>query len=255
MRHPKPLPTVAASLTLAVLGCLCFQAAPAQSKPDTGGLILAWEAAQKADRNTEVFRKTGEQTYHFKTKLFPFEGELRVLNAFIDDRRTDPENDYGGLIYGVVTVELVGAPADLFQKHSMAYSVWNAGNTLFWSDSKGRWTTSREFPSVFAKERGGAGSNWLFWVADYFWFILLAFLIFIILLVGRRTKLQMRKAFDYQDRAQASIERSLALSERSVTLAEDSNRVLREILATLRKGETPAPAPPPENPPAQTGTP
>lgn len=252
MRHSNSIPIVAAVLTLAVLGCLGVPAAPAQAKPDTAGLVLAWEAAQKADRNTEVFQKTAEQTYRFRTKLFPFDGELRVLNAFIDDRRADPENEYGGLLYGVVTVELVGAPADLFQKHSMAYSVWNASNTLFWSDSKGRWTTSREFPSVYAKERGGAGANWLYWVADYFWFILLAFLIFFILLIGRRTKLQMRKAFDYQDRAQASIERSLALSERSVAIAEDSNRTLKEILAALRKGDPPAG--PPENPPAGNGS-
>ena len=207
-------------------------AADPAGAPTQAGLLAAWEKAMKDDPASKIFQKTADRTYRFQTDRFPFDGELRVLNLVIDDRGLAAEEGMPGMILGVVETELVDAPADFQEKHAMAWSIWNAGNTLFWHQASGRWLTSREYSAAASREYRNRQPWYSFLLENVWLLVLLAFLIFMALL-ATKTRRQMKTAMSYQAWAQKAMERSLELSERSVATAEDSNRVLKEILAAL----------------------
>ncbi len=232
-------PRAATAIVLLLLACALppgpGSLAAAAGAPTQAGLLAAWEKAMKDDPASKTFQKTADRTYRFQTDRFPFDGELRVLNLVIDDRGLAAEEGLPGMVLGVVETELVGAPADFQEKHAMAWSIWNAGNTLFWHQASGRWLTSREYSSAASREYRNR-QPWYAFLLENIWFlVLLAFLVFMALL-ATKTRRQMKTAMSYQAWAQKAMERSLELSERSVATAEDSNRALKEILAALRNG-------------------
>jgi hypothetical protein len=82
------------------------------------GLIAAWEQAQKSDPSTIKFEKTKDHEYHFATKRFPFDGELFVRNAVIEDFSAVNQD---GVSMGTVEVELQGAGEDFHRTFAASY--------------------------------------------------------------------------------------------------------------------------------------
>ena len=225
---------VAAGMGLvgAVAG-LVFGATAQASEPTKETLLQAWEQVQRADPATVTFEKLGEGRYHFKSTRFPFDGELRVVNASV-------EEGLGGLgmpkFTGVVETEFVDAPQGFAQKYARSYSYWQATNTLFFDAKSGRWLSTRQWQAQLA-QRGRP--SWLLVHSNtLFWLLFLAVLVVLLWWLSRRMTRQLEAAKAVQARLLDGHDRVLRLSERSVELAEDSNRVLHEILEALKDGRT-----------------
>src|SRR3712207_3704347 len=132
------------ALTLAAaLVTLALAAAPAraQHRPTEASLVRAWEDVQKDDPETVTFEKVGERRYRFKTDRFPFDGELRVLKATVDESEgAYADDDEGGLpvsAAGVVEYELVGLSDDVRKKYEHSFSIWERNNKLFFGRERG----------------------------------------------------------------------------------------------------------------------
>ena len=209
---------------------LLFVSATICAQPTEKGLILKWENIQRTDPKTKLFEKIEERLYKFKTEQFPFDGELRILNVIIDDRMSDFEYGY---IMGIIEVELVDLPEDFHMKYSQSYGLWAQNNTLYYDDKTNEWLSSKEY---FAKTAEQAekypiwtGSLWSF--ADPVLIILVIFLI-ILLLFSRKAQKVNKK---YMDSALESTRESLEISQKALTLSEESNKILKEILEVLKK--------------------
>lgn len=204
-----------------VLSFLVFISSDVLGLQSKESLLQAWETMQKNDPKTTIFQKLGDKRYKFKTELFPFDGELKVLNIVIDDKMFGYDGDrYNAL--GVVEVELIDLPEDFFQKHAYSYSVWSRNNTLYFDNNIGKWLPSEEY---FEKQVDSFGW-WDYF--DYTWIIVLIAIIALSWLVGRRATKNMKKFNkEYMDV-------SLDIAKRSIQLSEGSQKILKEILELLK---------------------
>jgi hypothetical protein len=193
-------------------------------EPTEESLIIAWEDIQKKDPKVVIFEKIESDLYRFHTTWFPFDGKLRLLNASIDEI----EGISPKFCIGVVEVELIGLPDDFMNKYSRSYSIWSRNNTLYYDKKKGKWVSQKEWYLLVGKR-----SRSLVWTS-YLWIIVP--IAFLVLLLGsiRNSRIQMKKAFADQERVIQLSERSLQISERTVQIHQDNNRILKEILETLR---------------------
>lgn len=210
----KWIPLLAAAAFL----CLAPRAA-AQSREDE--LIKAWEQLQKSDPATLTFEKIEARRYKLKTSLFPFDGEVKILNVFVDDRLAEFEE---GAVTGTVECELVGINDEFRRKFFRSMAAWEGNNTLFWDKDAKKWISSREY-YVRARARASELQCSVGTVASSMpSIILLAALAVALLLVfwaAARSRKQIKTVHDQ--------------TERTLKLAEDNNRLFREILAELKQ--------------------
>lgn len=207
----------------------------AAEKPTEESLIKAWEELQKSDPNTVMFEKIEDHRYKLKTNLFPFEGELRINDATIENIELGPYNDY---IMGPLDVELVGLPKDVIQKYGRKYFRWARNNTLYYDKKAGKWLSPQEFQSVIAKmtkemskPSAGLFSNYVFIV------VLLLALAYVIYFM-QKNKQAVKISLQRQAEAIARVEKSIELSEKGMQLSEETNKILKEILEVLKsKGQ------------------
>src|SRR5215212_5458490 len=75
------------------------------AQPSQASLVKAWEEVQREDPETVLFEKTGEGSYKFKTKRFPFDGELKLLKATLNDYSYGggDDDDYDAPVQGYVS--------------------------------------------------------------------------------------------------------------------------------------------------------
>ena len=117
------------------------------AQPTQASLVKAWEEVQRDDPETVTFEKTGEGRYKFKTNRFPFEGELRLLKANVndysydDDDNDSPASDF---ITGVIEYDLVGLPEDVSKKYAHSIETWEQNNTLYFDKEGGAWISQDE---------------------------------------------------------------------------------------------------------------
>jgi hypothetical protein len=209
----------------------------AAAGPDEASLVAAWEAALRADPTTEVLLKTAEKTYHFKTKLFPFDGELRVLNALIQDY--GDEESMPGFATGSVEVELVGFTQEQMTRYARSYAYWYQLHTLFFDHRAERWLTAKEYRSAAMAKFPGAGRNsFVAWLGQNYFLLILVLLALFLWWLTKKSGRQVKSALARQDEAMEITRRSIALSEKAVQLNEEANRLLQEILREL-KGRNP----------------
>lgn len=195
-------------------------------------LITAWEQALKSDPSTVTFEKAGDKAYKFQTKKFPYQGGLRIANVTIDDYGMEYGEDY---TVGWVEVEIDSNSASFMERHARSYGAWQAGNSLYYDKKQGKWLSYSEYARSYSKKyRNLCKSPWLA-ILGNFWVIFLVILIVFIIFLSRKTSRQMKEALARQDHALAETDRALKLSEQSIKIGEDSNRVLKEILETLKK--------------------
>jgi cbb3-type cytochrome oxidase subunit 3 len=201
-------------------------------EPSEASLVAAWEQSLRSDPYTEILEKKGEGSYRFKSKRFPFDGELQVLGVAVGDPLA--EGWYGDVTPGTVEVQLAGVADDFPRKYAASYAQWESGNTLYWDGKTKTWITAREWRRRVMRKAG----RWSFlsFASSTFWILFLLVLVGILLWISRKAGRQMKTAMKAQERLMADHERVLKLSERGVELSEDSNRVLKEILQELKGG-------------------
>lgn len=206
------------------------------AKPDENSLLSAWEAALQKEESTEILEKTADRSYHFKTELFPFDGELKVLNVLIEDFG---DGEYApGFASGSVEVELVGFSQEQMTRYARSYSYWYQLNTLFFDFKEGRWLTAREYRLVaFARNPLRGGSPLMSWLARNYYLLILALLALFLWWVSKKSGRQVKSALAHQDEAMEITRRSIALSEKSLQLNEEANQLLKEILQELKNGK------------------
>jgi hypothetical protein len=144
--------TIAKLLTLicALILVALSHAAALGAQASQAALVKAWEEVQRDDPETVLFEKTGEGSYKFKTKRFPFAGELKLLKATVSDSSygRDDDEDYdvpAGFVAGVVEYDLVGLSDDVVKKYQHSYSNWRQTNTLYFDKQGGEWLSLEKY--------------------------------------------------------------------------------------------------------------
>jgi uncharacterized membrane protein len=218
--------TTAFPLTLLLL---LFLVSLCSGKPTEVSLLHAWEAMQRNDSEVLIFDKVEASLYRFKTERFPFDGQLRVLNVTIDDRMG--EYEYASIL-GVIEVELVDLPEDFLEKYSYSFSVWQSNNTLYYDKESQQWLTSSEFVSRTQTKAPELQSFFGTYLTTCL--LIIVFIIILIVFFIAVSRLQKRNK-KYLDESRTSIKRSLEIAEKSLSMSEESNKILSEILDELKK--------------------
>lgn len=214
---------------LCITASFTFGGSVLWAQPSEDSLIQAWEALQKSDPKVVTFEKLTDRRYKFKTVYFPFDGELRIKDAIVGDTGGGMASGY---FMGLIEVELVGLSKEMIQKHGYRYSLWAANNNLYFDKKVGKWLSAREFQNaMIAKANEMSRSRWD--IGDYSIILLVIVGLFVSWRImqryGRTTKVALQK----QDEAIARNEVGLALSQKSIQLAEESNKLLKEILEAI----------------------
>lgn len=123
---------------------LALSHSTAHAQPSQTSLVRAWEEVQRNDPETVVFEKVGEMHYHFKTNRFPFDGELRVLKATVDDSSSDYDNGLNGFLTGVIEYDLVGLSPEVARKYEHSFENWETTNTLYFDKESGSWLSAEK---------------------------------------------------------------------------------------------------------------
>jgi len=202
----------------------------AAEKPTEESLIKAWEELQKSDPNTITFEKIADHRYKYKTSLFPFDGELKINDATIEDIEMGP---YNAFIMGPLDVELVDLPKDVPQKYPRKYSMWMRNNTLYYDKKEGKWLSPQAFQAVMTKmttemsKPSGLFSNYLSLV------VLLLALVCIVYFL-QKNRQAVKTSLQRQAEAIVRVEKSIELSEKGMQQSEETNKILKEILEVLK---------------------
>jgi hypothetical protein len=221
---------------LLLAGSILAAAGEAAARPDEDSLIAAWEAALQSEDSTEILQKTADRSYRFKTRLFPFDGELKVLNVLIDDFA---DGEYlAGFASGSVEVELVGFSPEQMTRYARSYGYWYQLHTLFFDFKEGRWLTAKEYRVMaMARQPLPAQGSFMAWLARNYFLVLMAVLALFLWWISKKSGRQVKSALSQQNEAMELTRRSFALSEKALQLNEEANALLREILQELKRPE------------------
>ncbi len=205
------------------IGLISTSLALAAETPTEESLIRTWEQVQKNDSNTKKFEKVSDRRYKFQSKLFPFDGELKILNVVIGPVAWDRES---GSQEGAIDLDLIGLPDNFYRKYSNSYDSWAKNNILYFYPPLAKWLTSSQFQDAIA-EKNKPSQKASFCIGDYIWYILSAILIVIFLwAIARQRRIQ--------DKMMARYEVAIILNEKNLQQAQETNRVLREIFDFMK---------------------
>lgn len=186
-----------------ILGLLfCFAMSSlllAAAKPTEESLIKAWEELQKTDSNNVTFERIADGLYKYKTKFFPFDGKLKIYDATIDNEETN------GFVVGELSVELVGAPNDFYEKYRLKYSIWGRNNTLYYDTKSGEWLSQQAYRTALATKKKSSrwGMDFLFSWGP----IIFLVVVWIFFMRKMRRPDYMKRSYDYMERAEKLLER------------------------------------------------
>lgn len=221
-------PVVLILLTLILNITLCI--APLYAQPTDESLIQAWEKQQKADPKTIVFEKLKDRHYKFKTRYFPYDGELSIINLVFGDLGGDADFDYS---LGAVQVELAGFDKDLVQQYGYAYSLWTNTNTLYFDKKNSKWLSNKDYlASIYKKSASRQKQTW--WMSNLSNFALIIMCIFALIIVFRKYKTYMNTALKKQEEGIAKYDIAIKHSEKALNQSEETNKLLKEILDVLK---------------------
>jgi hypothetical protein len=143
--------TALAIMLFCIVGAPTF-AAENEDAPTKESFIAAWEVQQRKLPTTLLLEKKADNVYLYETTIFPFKGEIRILNVVIDksvDYYADYDLNYEDIERGVLEIELVGITReDLREKYPHSFSLWDSHNYLFFSDETKRWLSPKEMGDV-----------------------------------------------------------------------------------------------------------
>ncbi len=140
-----------ATMLFCILGAPVL-AAENEDVPSKESFIAAWEVQQRKLPTTLLLEKKADNVYLYETTIFPFKGELKILNVVIDKEiryYADYDLNYEDIVRGVLEYELVGLPReDIHEKYPHSFSLWDSHNYLFFSDETKRWLNPKEMGEV-----------------------------------------------------------------------------------------------------------
>lgn len=210
---------------------------PARAQKSQEGLLAAWEQAQKTDSSTTKFEKVNDRQFHFATKRFPFDGDVIVRNAVVEDFSAVNQD---GMSMGTVEVELQGVPDSFYRTYSRSYTQWATTNTLYWNPKTQQWQTSEKyFQQVRARIPYQAawpalmGFGWLGIFA-----LLFVFLFFSLLRYNGKMKIinqRSERTMQISERNGQIAERNAQIFEQNLKLQQENAKVFQEMLAELKK--------------------
>jgi ATP-dependent Zn protease len=197
-------------------------------------LIQAWEEIQKSDPQTITFEKLEGRRYKFKTKRFPFDGELKILNAVIND---DVFASRTGFNTGEIEYDLIGLTKDVEQKYRRSFSLWESNNKLYYDKSTDEWLSSRTFRRIAEQKmqspEEGEGiekekkTSWIWGVISW---------VPIVVILGMwlflMRKMNLKKNRDYMTKAEEHLELANAHMKRVEEMME-------KIVKAVEKNEHP----------------
>lgn len=203
----------------------------AAETPTEDSLIKTWENIQKNDPNTVTFERINDRHYKLSNKLFPFDGELKIKDATIDSTMMVGNSD--NFIMGIIDVEFEKMPKDFIQQHSRKYYMWAINNNLYYDKKAGKWLSSKEFQTAMMKMQKEMlrPSSLSSFFSDYFVIIALLIVSGFLLYFTRNYKRAVKNSFQRQDDA---IAKSIELSEKSIAVGDETNKILKDILSTLK---------------------
>ncbi|MGH1404521.1 MAG: hypothetical protein ACRBDL_09775 [Alphaproteobacteria bacterium] len=126
--------------------------------PSKTAFIEKWEKHISGLDTTEVFEETDTPgIYTFKTNLFPYSGQLELLNVVISEDldyyyNYDLDTDY--LIKGVAEIKLSNIDDDFESNHYYSFELWNEHHFLFYVKENNRWLTADDLKKRQAKTDG-----------------------------------------------------------------------------------------------------
>ncbi|HEX8285375.1 MAG TPA: hypothetical protein VF588_18615 [Pyrinomonadaceae bacterium] len=235
--------TLAAALLAVALAAAPARAGQQQATQDS--LVKAWEQVQKGDPETVTFEKVGERRYRFKTNRFPFDGELRILKATVNESpRGFADEELGGdykdaLATGVIEYDLVGLSEEVSRKYEHSFANWQATNALYFDEARGSWITSEEYRARLAakyretartlEQREQHKKTTGFWLSMAMsWlpvFLLLGFLVWLFKRSGVKNQRQyMNMATLHMQRSDEHMRRSEELLERIAAAVEAADK-------------------------------
>ena len=231
--------TILAGLALLVLTQL------AAAAPDRDSLVAAWEAHVRELPGTQSFEKTGDDSYRLTDTDLPYDGELKVLGALVRSSES-PGFEIEFTHLGMVEFELSDLPAERLT--SQVYYYWLADRqTLHYSKETGQWVDTavyRDAISEWYPESTSFGAL-SFMVSYGIWILLGIVLIWGFIAVGQQTKKAqalMDDSASLNDKASANLDRAeklqdevLAIARESRDLQAENNRLLGQMLETLRR--------------------
>ena len=208
----KALNLVIVGSLIAMCSAVGFSAVPTKES-----LLSGWEEIQKGNHDTVLFEKKSENLYRFKTNIFPYDGEIRILNLVIKDRPV-PIQYSNGLpsISGVVELELTSFTDEMKSKYRDSYSVWAENNTLFFDEKGNRWITSKEYGKMvytYTQKKIAASP-------DYYQYIMILALLIIIFVLPRR-----------HDK---KIDSAAQRAEEAISLHKETNKLLQQVLDEMK---------------------
>lgn len=119
------------------------------AQPTEKSLLDAWELVQKNDPKTILFEKLDERRYRFKTRRFPFDGEIKIFNVIVEGGDIVENKE---IYRGIIELELVGVPENFSRKYHYSYSGWRSNNWFHFDPETREWMSNREFRDKQRKE-------------------------------------------------------------------------------------------------------
>lgn len=224
-------------LVAAVFLLIAANIPSAQAQKSEAGLLAAWEQAQKSDPSTLKFEKAQDRQYHFATKRFPFDGDLLVRNAVVEDYSAVNQD---GISMGTIEVELQGATDSFYRTYARSYAQWNTSNTLYWDPKAQKWLTSEQY---FQHVRAAIPAQAV-WPAlmGFGWLGILIVIFFFLFLSVTRYNSKMKainqrseRSLQISERNGQIAERNAQIFEQGLKLQEANAKVFQEMLAELKK--------------------
>ncbi len=210
----KLLNFVIVSSIILICSATSFSATPAKET-----LLSSWENIQKNNPGVLIFQKTGENTYKFKTNIFPYDGVIRVLNLVIrdNDMNLGPVEDmFVPSATGIIELELVGFNQEMQMKYSNSFFMWAQDNNLFFDAKENKWITNKEYQQINASYfKKYSPNNFITSLMEYWQYLLIFIIIYFVFVTFKQNK-----------RGKNSIK----TIEESINLQKETNNILRMIL-------------------------
>lgn len=157
--------------------------AQSEQAPSEESFIQAWENHITQSDTTFSLEKTDQDNiYNFKSKLFDYDGQLRILNVLIKKSESYDQKANARTLYyeGVAEVELLNNGHDLEQSFPQSYNEWILLQRLYFVVDENRWVSPKEYYDLLIKNSESA-----FTPANYGVYMTYAFFFFLFVLMIR----------------------------------------------------------------------
>lgn len=164
--------------------------------PSEESFIQSWEEFIKNQDTTISLEKTDQDSvYNFKSKLFDYDGQLKLLNVLIketQDYRHSSNKDTSTLYEGSAEVELLSNEQDLKEKFPKSYDEWKSLQRLYFLKDQNQWIDPESYYQLLIEknETSFRPENYGIYVTYGFLLLLVLFMIRNIIVQKKRTNKQ-----------------------------------------------------------------